>query len=733
VAAKDNSEKKDLKSKKAPGLFRKPMTEKQLEKKILRYIEQPEDRSFIRSCYEEGEGIFRLREGLDEGAVKRLAGLAKPVKENRKGPVKLLPLGIAVLVLAGAGGFFLIFANPLLEQALEKGLEAVFEARAEAEQFKLNLLKFEVSLDSLAVANRERPMTNLFEFGRMTIRLKPQAVMRGKIYIEEIRTDNIRFGTERKYSGTLPEKPPKKKPPRMELDIPPLFDLENFDAMALLNREYDKLQTPKLYDTAIGAYNTAADKWRGQVTSAKARGEDLINKGNGLIRDAQSLQNISMKNAQEIQAGAAKITRTVADINTMVNTVQDTADEVQGMVTSIQDDIRTAIQLEQQARNAIAADLNHLKSYVNLSGGAAMEALEPLIREVLSDTAEQYLDYGLIALEALEKLKAMQASTPKTAKPPKEEKVKFRGRDVIFPTWDYPRFYLGILAADFTIREWHYGFDLRGVSSDPDKSGAPTRLALSLAETGSYGREINFKGGADLRSNAAERFEADIRGSGFPFALGNRWSRAGIGDFTGSTSFTLDLRGNTDGSAAGSGSVSLVQARLIDPANTVTQAVAEALQGLKSLDLGITYEHFIGVDDKFSVTTNIGALLADALRRTAAAYAQKAAAELEKLLRDRISSYIDGKFLSKEELDTLFQAVRGDKAALDQLKNTLSSKRTELENKARQAGEAALEDVKRQAESAAQQAVQDALQGKTPSVPAPSLPKVPSLPRLPGR
>jgi hypothetical protein len=139
-----------------------------------------------------------------------------------------------------------------------------------------------------------------------------------------------------------------------------------------------------------------------------------------------------------------------------------------------------------------------------------------------------------------------------------------------------------------------------------------------------------------------------------------------------------------------------------------------------SIDLGIQYAHWTDRDDEFTISTNIADLITRAFKRIAAAYLQKALDEIERALRARITQYIDGRFVSKEEMDLLFQAARGDKAAVDQLKNTLSNKRAEFENRLKAAADQAKDEAKQQG----QQAVQDALQGKPP--------QAPSLPALPG-
>ncbi|MDR1240238.1 MAG: hypothetical protein LBK27_08985 [Treponema sp.] len=720
---KETSTKK-AKPPKAPGAFKKPLPKKTLEKKFYKFIGNPGDRKFFTSCFVLRDDRCVLREGLEKDDIKKLKALLKVIKANRKGSVKLVPLAFAGAVAAALAVFFIVFMNPLLERAIERGMETLFEARVDVDRFNLNLLRFQVGLDGITVANRDSPMKNLFQTGRMEFRLKPEAILRGKIYIEEIRTDSIRFGTDRKVSGALPNRPPKeKKETSPKAEAPPMVDLQNFDALGLLDREYDKLNTPRAYDAAINAYSESLEKWKGQVEQVKTRGDELR-------ASAQPLLRLNVNEMRDVQT----ITKAIQDITAMVNSVQAATADAKTLVDSLETDVTAAANLERLARTSITDDLNHLKSYIDLGSGSAFSALEPSIREILSGTAEQYLDYGLRALEVFEKLKAMNAARPKSEPRPKKSTVVFRGRDVPFPANAYPQFYLGILASDFTLNDWNWGLDLRGISSDPDLSGAPVTLALSLSETGGgLSRAAAFQGSADFRSAATERFSADFSGRGFPVSLGDQLKESGIGGFNGDAAFTLGFAGWTDGGVRGSGDVGISRARLVDPEGTLAQAVDTAVRQAGEVRLGIGYEHFAGQDDHFTLTTNIGSLIMDALKQTASVYAKKAADDLEKALREKIAGYIDGRFVSRDELDALFKTAQGDKAAMDQLKNTLDSKKNEFEQKIRAAANEAVDQAKEEAQRQAEQAVQDALEGKTPTFQPPSVPSLPGGVRIPGR
>ncbi|MDR2941691.1 MAG: hypothetical protein LBV17_03770 [Treponema sp.] len=701
---------------KPPSALKKPVNSKKFEKHYVKYIEHPQDRTFFTGCFEKQDDYYVIRGNLTKDDVKKLKTILKWVKTNRKGPVKVVPLVFAGAVAVAIVIFFTVFANPLLSNLLETALEAIFEGKTDVRGFRLSIIKFEIKINSITIANKNAPMTNLIDMGKTGIKLKPQAVLRGKIYIEEIRADTIQFGTERKVSGALPEKPPKVKKQRTPSDGPPLIDLQNFDAMALLNQEFDKLLTPKLYDNAIAFYNETSSKWQTEVDNAKKQIEDLR-------ADVAPILNINTSNLRDIET----IKRTVQEINTMVSTVQTAANTASNMVSGIEADVNTAIKLEQDARNALTGDINHLKSYIDFNSGSAFSAIEPYIRDMLSDTAEQYIDYGLIALDAFEKLNAMSKKLPKSQpKPKKQKKAAFKGRDVNFPVVSYPKFYLGLLSSDFTLNSWNWDLKLREVSSDPDLTNKPVSLDFGVTETGgSLSRKVSFAGNADFRTNTQQRFGAKINGNGFPVNIGNQFDKVGISGLAGVTAFNFDLNGYTDGGFSTGGDVSVLNARLLEPKGTIAEAAAIAVSDAGHIDLGIEYIHKNGESDVFKINTNIADLLVKALKKAASEYAKKAMQEIERVVRERINEYIDGKFASKEQVDTLLKIAKGDKAAIDQMKNSLTSKQNELEQKIKGIADEALQQAKDEAKKQGQQAVQDALQGKQPAIQAPSLPKLP--------
>lgn len=666
---------------KTPTLFKKPIPKAKFEKNYLRYIEQPADKEFLRSSFTLNDsGLYTLKEVSKEDAA-RLKTLAKAIVSNRAWSIKVVPLAACAITAAGAIFFFTIIMNPLLERALESALENIFEARSDVNSFKLNLLRFRISIGAIIVANKEKPMQNLFEINRIEFRLLPQAVLRGKIYIEEMRADGISFDTPRKTSGALARfasGSEAKQKKAAKADAPPLIDVSKFDPAALLDRERDKMQSFKLYDDAISLYTTTEETWKSRIDSAKTRTAELNDAAKPFLN--LNLNSIDVRNPESIK----QLLKLVDDAKNAQKTVQTAVNDANSILTGVQSDIQSALTLKKNAETAVKDDINRLKSYIDLKGGGYHQILDPILEEILSATAQQYISYGRTALNALEKLKAYQALLPKKTEKPKE--AAFRGRDVAFPTPNYPFFYLGTLATDITIEGWKGSFDLRSVSSEPELVNKPVSLALKLKEVSGPQIWASFDGTAELRSSKQELFSAQVQAGNFPVSVKNELGSIGIEGFSAQAAFDVSAAGNRDNTWNANIKTKLTNPELSGIEGIVAGAIKEAVTEAGMVDIGARFEH-TNAKDNFNLETNIGELIMSALKKTATAYINKALAALETEMRSRLAPYLEKMNIKQGELDSLSAAARGDKAALDKLSGVLNEKINEMERKARGAAE----------------------------------------------
>jgi hypothetical protein len=490
--------------------------------------------------------------------------------------------------------------------------------------------------------------------------------------------------------------------------MPPLVDIANFDAMALVLREADSLSSKKLYDEAETLYNSSLETWKTRVDDSKNTIAGLRNSAKPFIEF--NVSSIDVRNPAAIQ----NVLALIEDGKTAVGAINAAKEQAEAITDGLRDDIKNVDTLRKNAADAVRADIDRLKSYIDFSSGSYNGIILPVLRQILTDAAWQYIGYGKRALEVLEKVKEVKAMVQSRQKA--EKKERFNGRDVIFPSRQYPAFYIGILASDFTIQGWRSAFDLRNVSSDPEITGKPALLKLSVEEAGETGeteggkRFVSFDGSADFRDSVDELFKAELAGGGFPFSLGSGLKAAGIGGFGGRAGMRLAVSGLGDGSVFTSGTVNVTDPALSEPQGTVAKAIAQAVSETDAIEVGFDYKRLVS-GDTFSADTNIDSLVMAALKKMAAEYAGKAVAELEKAVR----SYIGTEYLSDDDLNKLYAVATGDRDAIDSLRTTVTDKLTEMEKRAKGEAEerinAAADQAKRQAEEQAQNAARNALQG----------------------
>jgi uncharacterized protein (TIGR03545 family) len=692
---------------KIPRFYKKTIAQKKFEARYVKKLQQKEDQECLRNCYasaaEQDENLH-LRADLGPDDAKKLKNFKKAIKKNRKAAVRWLPFSIFGLVVAALVVFFAFFANPLLEKALETGMEQVFEAKVDINGFHFNPFKMEIAMGGMTVADRDKPMTNLFQLGSTEIKLKPAALLRGKVYIEELKADSLKLGTARTTSGALaafaktastPAASPAASSAVTSMKIPPLVDLKKFDAEALVKDQLDQLQSFKLYEDAQTQIEASVQKWQDQADGIKKTVGDLTNEVKPLM--SLNINDYTTMNPDTI----SHINDLVQQITTLLGTVKTAQTQVQGVVEGVKGDYSTATQLVKTANGAVKADYQHLASYINLSNGSAMDTLKPIVFNLLSPQAQTWLGYGERGLEALQKVKELKARLPASSE---TKEQKFKGRVVTYPVKAYPAFYLGDAATDVAMDGWSWAFDLKAVSSNPDLSAAPTTLTLGLTQAGDgVKRSASFQGSADLRTNAKQLFDAKLNGSGFPLKLSQGFSSIGVKDFSGSALFNAELAGQNGGDFKLDGNLSIVGAKLEEPSNTIMQAVSQALAqthakaSAPSLDLGLSYTHKTGAADDFSMDSNIAALITAALKNLASAYTKQAEAALQKALDKALGPYTQKVNLSQENLEDMVKLLQGDQATVNSMQAKLEAQEKQFQDKLKNAAEDTAKKAAKQA------------------------------------
>ncbi len=190
----------------------------------------------------------------------------------------VLPMAVFVGLLALG---LLLCRDLLLKKGAVAGLQFAFGAKADVHGLFSGFAP-SVNMNSVAVANRREPMSNLFEFDKLAAGVELAPLFNGHVHISEMTLEGLKFGTARTESGELPTAPPLEPDPpapdpgptfeqRLEellkkLEPPALEDLETVRKAREVEEEARK---------RLSRYEETVQQAAGQLDEAKKTLESL--------------------------------------------------------------------------------------------------------------------------------------------------------------------------------------------------------------------------------------------------------------------------------------------------------------------------------------------------------------------------------------------------------------------------------------------------------------------------
>lgn len=557
-------------------LLRKPYPEKQFKKRIVGGLYLPQDREFIRKCFAvDDHGSYRLRADLDAPSRKRANALAKQIRKNRgslkTGRVVALLLLVAAIVL-----FNLVFKNSLLTRAGEQALESTFEARAEIRGLDLQLLRGTLRLESVSVADRDRPFRNLFEIGPAVIDISILELLKGNFVAHTLSVRNIRWNTQRVDSGSLPGVGPRRTDPAADETVGlagiALVSLQPEDAEAFLMQHYEQLTVPQLVADARQQLEAAAENLNTRLADAVTRLDDLDD----------AVRRLRTVRPREIDNLEAAVT-TLRDVQQPARQVTAAANAIAADGMAIRDDAIAAVALGDAFAAALTADMAYLSDRItdvtDDPTGFLLDIVAALLQERFGDL-----------FRSLERARELQAEFG--GGDPTERRAPFRpgGVDVAFPSVRWPRFYLGLAEISFGAEEngaFHKG-TLRDVSSDPRLTGRPTELDVQTV-TGARRHAVHASLALHQREGAL--MQAGYGGTGLPVAAQADWGPVRLKELAGPADVRTSVRLERDWTVRGDADITVR-----DPSFTLETGVpaldrilAEAAAAAD--EIGATFEY----------------------------------------------------------------------------------------------------------------------------------------------
>lgn len=135
----------------------------------------------------------------------------KPKLAKRKGPIRweaILPFTIVVVLF---WAYFHFFFDLHLRKALEFGGYHIVGAQVDIRSLETSFWNGTLRIQGVELTDSEKPTHNMIEIGDIRFGVLWDGLLRAKIVINEMATENIQIGTVRKYPGKV--KPIEKEDP----------------------------------------------------------------------------------------------------------------------------------------------------------------------------------------------------------------------------------------------------------------------------------------------------------------------------------------------------------------------------------------------------------------------------------------------------------------------------------------------------------------------------------------
>ena len=742
--------KKPEKMKRPPRLFRKSLRRRALQRRILKRIPVRSEREWVRELYGDtgaGEGgspkdLLERRDPLSKEEVKRLRQLAKAVKHNR-GYFQPVKLGLVSSIVGALLVFLLIFASPLAARGVERGLEAVFGARAQFDGFELRFLEPGFSFEKLSVADRNRPMYNLFEVGGGELRVDLAQLIRARVVVRNLEARDISFGGERSESGELP---PERQPEAFDdagqraaaaERVSALFGetagelrgmISGIDAREIVEAEIAELSTPDVVVRERERIENRVAEWEQRIAEAEAAVSEFRDDVETLIAiDPSSIDSVSrLRDAVE----------TAERVNDRGEDFYDRGREGVRAASSTREDVRAAIDA---VSAAVERDIAYIEGRIPDPETVLREPFVGLVSSIAEEHVAPYVERGRTAYDAYLRLQRLRERV--TEETGGVDERPGRGRDLVFPSTDYPRFVLERASVNFVEDRYDYIGSLSDVSSDPELTGEPARARFvwsrsserndtSLDDRDSRAvpavdpneiqdRDPDGDSGGDVQVELDMRSGAESRVAVYVDLFGGHMSlpvgQAGVIPVDGLRS-EFDL--NTMITVTPEGSVQFRgNSRLFNPdvgfstENEVTRRTQAVLDRTGTVTAGIT----LPPGDDRAVRTNLDEALASEIGAFVRELRDRALEEAEGYVRERFSSEIgrveqlvgDGVAVVEQaqqrydELVELYEQAQQEKARIEA---RLVDLEREVERRAREEVERAEQRAREEAERAEQEA-----------------------------
>lgn len=735
---KEKIEKRNIKAKKLPGVFKKSYTEEKLNKKILKHVYIPSDNTFLSSYFAKGNNPKKTDLlAIDRNAVftkkelKRFKRLSKEIKSHKGrfnwGAIAAVFSFIAVLFI---GGF--LFKDTLIKIGIKKSCESIFNAKTEVNSVKLDLIKSSLTISKITVGDSNQEFKNLFEAGNIIVDVNIPQAFRKRFVAENLTCSDLKFNTDRKNSCKLPEKKKKDsdvkdksfktenvaKSDNSELITQKKQEAANLiksnitavlgssDPEEIINSILQNFKSPAAIEGAVSTTNNLINKWEPKPVEVTNKVTDFYNSSMDLLKiDVSKVPDIPTftKDIEIITAAINKGNELKKEIDVISKEIEPDFNQIKNTTETISSALK-------DDRDFASNTLNSVKGLSKSASSIFEKGLDSLGYEVLGKYYP-YAKKGSALLEKLQKNKRKEA-TPKKVK---KNQKRLEGTTFYYGA-EYPEFLIQKIYASGE----KFNVLIEECTNNQDIRNKPMSVLLNL-ETNEVQHCANIVVDARSSLNRPATVNISYDGKGFNTKIDGTSIavKKGVPSLNGKTNIHLDGIASVQSFTAG-GKVVIPQVNLTSDGFDNELITKYYLQALHSVDK-LNFEYKIKIDDMgpdLRISGNFADQFVNALSKVANQIGNDAKKEAFSAINKQLNSY-ENEYLAKaKEFAGIKDDIDVQKIRLDNIQKELQNKINEIQNKIteytneakRQAEEAAKKAAKQAADAAAQKAQETAEQ-----------------------
>ena len=404
-----------------------------------------------------------------------------------------------VIITTGLGLFFLLFLDGLVKGLIESTGSDMVGARVETKNVDVHLSPLGISIDGLQVTNPEQPMSNAIEIDQIRFDLATDKLLLGKLIIEQMEVNRVRFDTPRRVSGAIKKSLDAKTERTSSMDKVqsreqssksgmgmPSLDLP--DVSAILARE--PLQTQALAEAMKASIANTESTWTTlqQTLPDTAQSETYQQR-------LDSLSKTKVNDIQQLATALQSLKALRTDLNGDIDKIQHARLQTQTGLSKLEQDYQSLIQ-------APSADKKRLQEKYTPSA----QGVDNLSQLLFGNQVGSYVQQGLHWYEiAAPMLSGSEGGPP--------EPQRMTGVDVRFREYQpSPDFLIQRIHASVESPRGSFAGQILDVTHQPEIIARPVTFRFSGQKMTGIG-SLNIQGKLDHidRNNSLDQVTMEIK------------------------------------------------------------------------------------------------------------------------------------------------------------------------------------------------------------------------------